>query len=81
MGISSIEWELGPIEHNAVNARYEPDPDYPDAEMQVHLEDIFGIAFGQGESAAYGWDVVLTMRRLENHIINQIVPPLRPFLP
>ncbi|MBA4115207.1 MAG: hypothetical protein H0X71_01960 [Rubrobacter sp.] len=80
VGTSNIEWFVGLIENSAVIARYEPDPDYPDAEMKVNFTPIFGIAFGNEGSAAYGRQVILTLDWMGSHIRNHVIPPLRPYL-
>jgi len=48
---------------------------------KVHMDPLltFGIAFGQ-ESATPGCDCSFTLGRIRNRIVNEILPPLVPFL-
>ncbi len=67
------------IEDGAEVARYRAVPIDPSKKMHVYFHLIFGVAFGHG-SPAYGESVLGTLRLLHAYILNEVIPPLKPFL-
>lgn len=75
-----IEFFWNPIENRAPIARY-PAFDKTGAEVEVQITPMLSVAFGKRVPQEFrGMPVPLRLRAIYDHIINKVLPPLRPFL-
>lgn len=70
---------VGPIEKDTVVARFPAQPIDPELAMYVNFKPIVSVAFPQGGIAG-GEDVLETLIEIYNHIVNNVDPPLYPYL-
>lgn len=75
-----IEFFWDPVESRASIARY-PAFDETGAEVDVQITPMLSVAFGQRVPREFrGMPVPLRLRAIHDHIVNNVLPPLRPFL-
>ncbi len=75
-----IKFFWNPIENRAPIARY-PAFDKTGVEVDVQITPMLSVAFGQRVPQEFrGMPVPLRLRAIHDHIVNKVLPPLRPFL-
>jgi len=75
---------IEPFGPNAIDGTelvsYRATPVDPSKKMNVYLQFVFGIAFGQGSPVSAGESVLGRLSTLRDHIANRVIPPLTPYL-
>jgi hypothetical protein len=79
LGPGIIDIKDGPIEQDTIIARYPATPVFPSLKMHVDFQPAVDIAFPQG-SAVAGEKVIDALTSMYNHIVQNVVRPLEPFL-